>query len=111
MQAPNRRPPVGVVFDSSIEDSIDRVLGLAMVLAFSSRNHLAIALAAGEYPAPACAASLTAYGLWRQQHKEMRAARQTLIDLLTEAVTLTDAPLVPPGIDTIALQGLGQPPR
>jgi hypothetical protein len=38
MQAPERRPVPGVVFDTSMEDSIDRVLGLAMLLAHAAKN-------------------------------------------------------------------------
>ena len=38
MQTPERKPPVGVVFDSSIEDSIDQVLALAMVLVYDSKR-------------------------------------------------------------------------
>jgi hypothetical protein len=38
MQAPERRPPVGVVFDSSAEDSIDQVLALTMLLVYDSRR-------------------------------------------------------------------------
>lgn len=38
MQAPERRPVPGVVFDTSMEDNIDRVLGLAMILAHAAKN-------------------------------------------------------------------------
>jgi hypothetical protein len=38
MQASDRKPPVGIVFDSSIEDALDRVFGLAMVLALSAKG-------------------------------------------------------------------------
>ena len=37
MQTPDRKPPAGVVFDTSME-SMDRVLGLAMVLAYNSKG-------------------------------------------------------------------------
>ena len=38
MQAPERRQPLGIVFDSSIDDGIDRVLGLALTLAYHSKQ-------------------------------------------------------------------------
>jgi hypothetical protein len=38
MQAPERRPVPGVAFDTSMEDTVDRVLGLAMLLGHAAKN-------------------------------------------------------------------------
>jgi hypothetical protein len=40
MQTPDRRPSVGVAFDSSIEDSIDQVLALAALYSFNFRRDI-----------------------------------------------------------------------
>ena len=39
MQAqPPRQPPLGVVFDSSLDDGIDQILALAMLFGFEGRR-------------------------------------------------------------------------
>ncbi len=38
MQAPNRRPPVGVAFDASMDQSIDQTLALALLKGFEGRR-------------------------------------------------------------------------
>src|SRR5215510_14626906 len=40
MQAQDRKPPLAVLFDSSIEDEIGQVLALTMLLAYDSRREI-----------------------------------------------------------------------